>query len=331
MIVPASAASIQEAAKIIRKGGLVAFPTETVYGLGAHALDATAVRRIFAAKERPATNPLIVHVHDLEAIADFSPALGMPELRQLIFKLSDFWPGPLSLVLPRGKNVPDEVTGGKDSVAVRIPAHPIALELLHAAEVPIAAPSANRYTYVSPTCAQHVEDGLGESIDMIIDGGDCEIGIESTVLSLVHATPTILRHGAVTKEQLTAALGQQIFELTESVDPDEIHSPGMNPLHYAPDTRVLLRNDFDAQRMSGRIGLISFRAYEDELGFDFAAVTCLSSTCDLHEVARRLFAALREMDTLDLDYIVIDTCDARGLGRAIMDRVIRATRQKKSQ
>jgi L-threonylcarbamoyladenylate synthase len=166
---------------------------------------------------------------------------------------------------------------------------------------------------------------------MVIDGGECDIGIESTVLSLVHPSPTILRHGAVTKEQLTAALGRQIFELTETEDVDEVHSPGMHPLHYAPDTRVMLRNDFDPQRMSGRIGLISFRAYEDELGFDFAAVTCLSSTCDLHQVAHRLFAALRDMDALDLDSIVIDTCDTRGLGRAIMDRVVRATRQKKAQ
>ena len=331
MIVSASAEVITHAASILKSGGLVAFPTETVYGLGANALDATAVKKIFDAKERPATHPLIVHVDALDTLSQLTPAFSIPEYREKIIKVADFWPGPLSLVLPKSDAVPEEVTGGKDSVAVRIPAHPIALELLQAAQIPIAAPSANRYTYVSPTTAAHVEQGLGNAVDMIIDGGMCDIGIESTVLSLVHESPTILRHGAVTKEQLTQALGEQVFELTEAPTPDEILSPGSNPVHYSPSTAVILRSDFNPEKTSGRVGLISFRAYEDDLQFDFAAVTCLSDTGDLNEIAKRLFLSLREMDSLDLNLIVIDSCEERGLGRAIMDRVTRATKRNRVQ
>lgn len=331
MIVPASSEAIEKAARILKQGGLVAFPTETVYGLGANALDPVAVSAIFKAKERPASHPLIVHIHELDALSELSPAFSLPEYRSRIIKLAEFWPGPLSLVLPRDPRVPLEVTGGKDTVAVRIPAHPIALELLHAAQIPIAAPSANRYTYVSPTCAAHVEQGLGDAVAMIIDGGICDIGLESTVLSLVHDRPTILRHGAVTKEQLTKTLQEQVFEVSEEPDIDDMISPGMSPVHYAPRTQVILKSDFNSENISGRIGLISFRAYEDELNYDFAAVTCLSDTGDLQEIAKKLFLTLQEMDALTLDCIVLDTCEARGLGRAIMDRVIRATRRNRVQ
>ncbi len=228
-----NAEAIAEAARVLREGGLVAFPTETVYGLGANALDASAVARIFAAKGRPANNPLIVHVADTRAarrvVADWPPLAAMLAER--------FWPGPLTLVLPKRDTVPDAVTASGPTVAVRVPAHPLAQALVRAAGVPIAAPSANRSTELSPTRAEHVLRGLDGRIDVLLDGGPTAGGIESTVLDLTATPPRLLRPGLLSIAELESVLGPLSRSLPSSVETTQsLPSPGLLPRHYAPRT-----------------------------------------------------------------------------------------------
>jgi L-threonylcarbamoyladenylate synthase len=228
---------IERAARLIREGRLVAFPTETVYGLGANALDRAAVRRIFEVKGRPSTSPIIVHVDSL----DMARRL-VREWPESAEKLANrFWPGPLTLVLPRAPVIPDEVTAGLDTVGIRMPAHPIALALIRAAGVPIAAPSANPFTRLSPTTAEHVRQSLGDAVDMILDGGPTQVGIESTVLSLAGA-PRLLRPGMILREQIEELIGP--VEVSGRIENGAPHpSPGMHPRHYSPKTRLLLVSD----------------------------------------------------------------------------------------
>jgi L-threonylcarbamoyladenylate synthase len=221
---------VARAAAIIRGGGLVAFPTETVYGLGANALSPQAVARIFEAKKRPRTSPLIVHVADI-AMAR-SVAAEWPELASTL--AAHFWPGPLTLVVKKAESVPDAVSAGLNSVGIRMPAHPLALELIRRSAVPIAAPSANRFTQLSPTTAEHVRQGLGESVDLILDGGPTTVGIESTVVSLVRPEPTILRPGMITIRDLEDATGRRWTTLDGAVNVRE--SPGLHARHYSPRT-----------------------------------------------------------------------------------------------
>lgn len=229
--------ALREAAQALRDGALVAFPTETVYGLGANALDAQAVARIFEAKGRPSTNPLIVHVTSVEA-AQALVAAWPPKAQQLA---QAFWPGPLTLILPKASTVPDAVTAGLDAVAVRSPAHPVAQALLRLAGVPVAAPSANRYTQVSPTTAQHVAKGLGDRIDWLVDGGATQVGLESTVLSLVQDEPVLLRPGMISAAQLEQVIGP-IRSLTNEIVDEQVAapSPGLARRHYSPDAAVML-------------------------------------------------------------------------------------------
>ena len=223
---------LDRAAQIIRRGGLVAFPTETVYGLGANALDRDAVARIFAAKQRPLASPLIVHV-DSVAMAR-TLVVEWPERAQ---QLADrFWPGPLTLVLKKASVVPDLVTAGLDSVGIRIPSHPVALDLIRRAGVPIAAPSANRFMGISPTTAAHVHASLGDTVDMVIDAGPAQVGIESTVASLRGDTPVVLRPGMISQQQLEQATGMA-WEKAED-QPAVMESPGQHARHYAPKTKL---------------------------------------------------------------------------------------------
>jgi L-threonylcarbamoyladenylate synthase len=230
MIVPPDDSNLNRAAQLLRTGGLVAFPTETVYGLGANALDEEAVARIYAVKGRPWASPLIVHVAD-EAMAR-SVTAEWPAVAQALAKR--FWPGPLTLVLKKTTIVPSLVTAGLDTVGVRIPAHAVALDLIRRAGVPIAAPSANRFTQISPTTADHVAKGLGEGIDMIVDGGPTQVGIESTVISLWRDPPQILRPGMISQTDLES-VARVRFE-REAALPKIVESPGMHPRHYAPRT-----------------------------------------------------------------------------------------------
>lgn len=308
------AARIAQAADCLRRGGLVAFPTETVYGLGVHALDRAAVARLFAAKGRPANDPLIVHVPSLEAAAPLVTSLPS-EASSLA---AAFWPGPLTLVLPRAAVVPDEVTAGLPTVAIRVPAHPVARALVSAAGLPIAAPSANLFSRPSPTSAQHVLHDLGGRIDLIVDGGPTTIGVESTVVDLTATPPLVLRPGAVTLDMLRAIVPGIRARGDAPVDDTAPQvSPGLLGRHYSPRTpltlyrgagaRVRLETDADAMRARGQ------------------RVAVLDWPADLDSVAKRLYAALREADATGADAILARDIDAAGgLAEALRDRLRRA-------
>ena len=302
----------------------MAFPTETVYGLGANAFNAAAVNKIYAAKGRPANNPLIVHIASTEHIYEIVKVEPATRLADLLEKLKGFWPGPLSLVLPKRRAIPDSVTAGLKSVAVRIPDHPVALELLKAAGVPIAAPSANLSSYVSPTSAEHVLQSFGNKIPLIIDGGPCRIGLESTVLSLLEDLPRILRPGGVTREALELKIGPVLVNSGVS-GAEPAHSPGMQAKHYSPKTKLIMRSELRPNQLRGLCGLIAFNQKAlNELKFPFVAVKILSPDGDLNAVAAGLFSALRSFDRKKLHLIVLDVCEESGLGAAIMDRIRRA-------
>jgi L-threonylcarbamoyladenylate synthase len=306
---------IQLAAKMIRDGGLVAFPTETVYGLGANALDANAVASIFEMKGRPRFDPLIVHVAgtaDLMGLVE-----NIPEMAQEL--IAKFWPGPLSVVLPKRALVPDIVTAGLASVAVRCPGHDVALRLISEAGVPIAAPSANRFGGVSPTSAAHVAEQFQHQLAHILDAGPCSIGVESTVVSFMEPQPLLLRPGGVTLEEIEAIIGPISIGKTDDVSPS---SPGQLTRHYSPSTRLILTDDEDIAVHGERIGLLTLQAPTSRGQFE--AVEVLSEKGCLREAATNLFAALRRLDLLPLDCIIARPVPAVGLGRAIMDRLQRA-------
>jgi L-threonylcarbamoyladenylate synthase len=329
MIVAATAKNILAAANLLRQGRLVAFPTETVYGLGANAFEQTAVAKIFEAKNRPAINPLIVHISNIDELTRVTSIPTGSLCAQRVGRLSSFWPGPLSLVLPKHPQIPGNVTANLDTVAVRIPSHPIALSLLKEAGVPVAAPSANQSTKVSPTCAQHVEQDLGSTVDLIIDGGNCLVGIESTVLAVHQEYPVILRPGAITQKQLEERLKERVyfyqdFKSTSDNQVTTPSSPGLLFRHYAPMTKLVLKNMIVPEQLRGEIGLISFKPTTSTPYGSYSKVICLSKVGSLQEVAQGLFAAIHKLDQLDLDLIVVDVCEEEGLGVAIMDRLKKA-------
>jgi L-threonylcarbamoyladenylate synthase len=314
-LLPATEEAIERAVRLIRAGELVAFPTETVYGLGGDASDETAVARIFAAKGRPRFNPLIVHVPGLaeaEAFAAFD------ERARVVAR--HFWPGPLSLVLPRraDSGLSLLASAGLDTVALRAPAHLVAQALLRAAGRPIAAPSANRSGHVSPTTAAHVAAELGDRIALILDAGPCPVGLESTVLDLTGATPALLRPGGVTLEQLTAIFGH--IETPASGE-DAPRAPGRLPSHYAPALPVRL----EAKNAQPGEALLAF-GHEAPPGF--AEVMFLSRSGNLAEAAANLFAMLRRLDRPQFTGIAVMPIPDKGLGRAINDRLRRAAAPK---
>lgn len=308
--------AISAAAAVLRDGGLVAFPTETVYGLGASALNPIAVARVFEIKGRPRFDPLIVHVADFgqvgEIIADFPPKAKSLAKR--------FWPGPLTLVLPKTDVVPDIVTAGLRTVAVRIPAHPVALDLIREAQVPIAAPSANRFGRTSPTRADHVVEELGGFVDTVLDGGPCRVGVESTIISFDDEKPVLLRPGGVGVEEIETLVGPVlILDRTEALP----LSPGRLPRHYAPRTPLVLSPGSHLTLDGKRIGLLTLQRPQN---LDhYVAVEVLSQSGDLHEAAANLFAAMRRLDALGLDLILAQPFPNRGLGLAINDRLLRAS------
>ncbi|MGQ0556272.1 MAG: L-threonylcarbamoyladenylate synthase [Nitrospiraceae bacterium] len=312
------AEAIRQAGRIIKAGGLVAFPTETVYGLGCDAMNADAAAKVFEAKQRPQFDPLIVHIADhkqLEIVVGSLPSLGQ--------RLIDvFWPGPLTLVLPKQPVIPDLITAGLSTVAVRMPNHPVAQSLIREADTPIAAPSANLFGYVSPTTAQHVADGLGTRVDLILDGGPCPIGVESTIVSLAGSQPELLRPGSITIEQLSSVIGA--IRLASPVNPQPL-APGQLSCHYATRTPLTILASAGARPIlkdGVRTGLL-IHSHPRDTDDCFAAVEVLSSTGDLREAARHLFAALRRLDSLGLDRIYAEPCREEGLGVAIMDRLRR--------
>ena len=318
------------AVELLRKGELVALPTETVYGLATNALNPIAVAKIFEAKERPRFDPLIVHLPNrdwLGRIVDV-PAGD----RQLIGKLADkFWPGPLTMVLPKRKLVPDIVTAGLDTVAVRLSAHPVFAEIVGELDEPLAAPSANRFGRVSPTTAQHVLDELDGRIPLIVDAGPTEHGIESTIVAVRDGRIAVLRSGPITHEQLSQFADTVSVTLTQ-----RISAPGQLPSHYMPTTPLRLIDKAEAfpPQKNQRVGLLAWSGtfpsptspqLETRCSEAFAAVRNLSDCGDLREAAANLFRYLHELDALGLDLIVAERVPSRGLGAAIMDRLERAS------
>lgn len=324
---------IRCAADALRQGKLVAFPTETVYGLGANAMDARAVARIFEAKSRPKSDPLIVHM----AEASWLPRVAA-EISPIAWRLAEaFWPGPLTLILPKKPEIPDLVTAGGETVAVRVPAHPVALALLKAADVLVAAPSANLFGQTSPTHASHVLADLGERIDMLVDGGEARIGIESTVLDLTSSVPTILRPGGITFEQLTYMLGEvDVRGLTKAEGPQI--SPGLLLQHYSPHGELvyvldpagpaalpLLRQMAENELGVGRrVGVL---LVEEDLPTFTEMPVCvasLGSGSNLWEAASRLYAGMRSLDEMEVDVILARDLGEQGPGLALRDRLQRA-------
>ena len=316
-----SPANLRRLAAALRRGELVAIPTETVYGLAAHALDAKACRAIFKAKRRPANDPLIVHVLDLahaEQLAEFNPAA-----RRLARR---FWPGPLTLVLPKKGCVPGIVTSGGPTVAIRAPAHPLARRLLRLAKIPLAAPSANLFGYISPTTAAHVLDGLGARIPHILDGGASAVGVESTVLDMTNpARPRVLRPGTVTAAQLTDFLGVTVQAAKAKGGRGRQLAPGMLERHYSPRTPLIIgQPDVAAPLDSARILL------RRPAGKPAGNIFWLSRRGALSEIARNLYAVLREVDAGRFKRIVIEPlpAEAGDLAAAINDRLNRAAAKR---
>jgi L-threonylcarbamoyladenylate synthase len=313
---------IQKAAQIIQEGGLVAFPTETVYGLGADALNPIAVARVFEVKNRPQFDPLIVHVADIRQAEIL--VLKFPD--KALKLIEKFWPGPLTLVLPKAALVPDIVTSSLPGVAIRVPNHPMALELIRESGRPIAAPSANPFGRVSPTTAEHVRMSLGNKVDMILDGGPCSVGVESTVLSFMEKEPALLRPGGVSLEEIQALIGKVLVPTTAT---DKPLAPGQLLHHYAPRTPLVLDDSLESLPTGKKIGLLSFR--KPETSYPFEAVEILSEKGDLKEAAANLFAAVRRLDEKKLDLILAHPVPHEGLGRAINDRLYKASQKKNSK
>ncbi len=307
------------AVELLRKGAVVALPTETVYGLAGDALNSMAVAKIFEAKERPRFDPLIVHLPDkqwLERIAKIRNCTNA----QIETLIAQFWPGPLTLVLNRQPIVPEIVTAGLDTVAVRMSSHPVFAEIISAFGKPVAAPSANRFGRISPTTAHHVLDELGGRIPLIVDAGPTTHGIESTIIAVRDDRIDILRRGPITEEQLA-----EFGKINIVSGPTNISVPGQLPSHYAPKTplRLIDNTESFAPVENRRVGFLAWNASIPEE--KFTAVRALSERQDLREAAANLFRCLRELDELDLDLIVAERVPARGLGAAILDRLERAS------
>lgn len=316
----AKTSDIEKAVGVLRAGGLVAVPTETVYGLGANAEDPAAVARVFQVKGRPACHPLIVHIGAAGHLGDWVE--DVPATAQAL--AGRFWPGPLTLVLRRGPRVPLEATGGLETVAVRVPDHPVALALLAAFGGGVAAPSANRFGSVSPTTAGHVRAELGDAVDFVLDGGPCQVGVESTIVDVTSQAPAILRPGGITREDLQAVLGRPL-----ALDPaSRIRVPGQHPSHYAPRARVILvepgrvvAEAGHAQEQGHRAGVFLPPSFAGAPVSAHAVVRLPDSAADY---ARGLYGFLRELDQQGCDLIIASLPEEEGLGLAIANRLRRA-------
>jgi L-threonylcarbamoyladenylate synthase len=312
---------INIAKTLLEKGDLVAIPTETVYGLAGNALDGDAIAKIFQVKNRPTFNPLIIHSDGVEKIAQYVSHI--PE--KAIELAETFWPGALTMLLFKNEKVPDLVTAGSDLVAVRIPHHPLTLELLSILEFPLAAPSANPFGYISPTTAEHVNKQLGQKIPYILNGGPCEIGIESTIIGFADNMPTIYRLGGISVEDIESSIGRVEVATHAAVQP---LSPGMLKSHYAPSKKLIIgsiQKLIQANR-NERFGIISFRDTYHEAEPDYQVT--LSESGDMKEAANKLFAGMRYLDKLPINLIFAELLPEHGLGRAINDRLKRAAADK---
>lgn len=310
--------NIELARNIIQSGGLVGIPTETVYGLAANALDVQSVAKIFEVKNRPSFDPLIVHSDSFEKIRGF--VKNVPIELELLLK--EFSPGPLTVLLPKRNSIPDLVTSGLSRVAVRIPNHPLALELLRSLDFPLAAPSANPFGYISPTISAHVNDQLGDKIDYILDGGACSIGLESTIIGLENNQITVYRKGGLSIETIEKVVGKVKLLEHSSSNPA---APGMLKSHYAPKKNVYEKAKFFSQNSDKnliKVGFLGFSKYLPNIPNKQQFL--LSQKGSLSEAAQNLFSGLRYLDQLDIDTVIIEFVPEEGLGRAINDRLRRA-------
>jgi L-threonylcarbamoyladenylate synthase len=311
---------VARAVEVLRGGGLVAFPTETVYGLGCDAESPTALRRLFAVKGRPVDHPVIVHLADTGDVEPF--VADVPLVARLL--IAAFWPGPLTVVLRRSARIPDEVTGGGDTVGLRVPDAPLALELLRAFGGAVAAPSANRFGKVSPTTAADVQADLGDDVDLVLDGGPCRVGLESTIVDCTGTVPAILRLGGVPQAAIVGVLGAPVELRTTG----ETAAPGTLPGHYAPSARVMLVDRrAAAARASGllasgeRVGLLTLAPAPPDLP---GGLHLLDQPNDVDEFARVLYARLRDADRAHLDVLLVIPPSSDGIGATILDRLTRA-------
>lgn len=321
---------IEKAGKILNGGGLVAIPTETVYGLAANALDGRAVASIFRAKGRPMDNPLIVHIADIEDISRFSLVSRFPEKAKLLAE--KFWSGPLTMIMPKGESIPDEVSAGLDTVAIRFPSHTLAQKLIKAAGVPLAAPSANISGSPSPTTAEHVMNDMNGRIDAVVDGGECSVGLESTVITLAVDPPRLLRPGKITVEQIESVIGK--IEVDDAVlhqlkNGEKAASPGMKYKHYAPKASVVLLKGSTAAYIdfvnnhieSGTAAL----CYDDDIEKLKLKSFSLGKSGDYSSQAHRLFSSLRAIDRDESVKLVYARCpNPEGVGMAVYNRLVRA-------
>ncbi len=318
---------LQEAAKLLRENEAIAFPTETVYGLGANAMNDEAIAKIFEAKGRPSDNPLIVHIgtkSQLDGIVKEIP----PVAEKL---MEHFWPGPLTIILPRKEGISEKVTAGLNTVGVRMPDHPVALALIEEANVPVAAPSANRSGRPSPTLASHVYEDLNEKIAGIVDGGATGVGVESTVIDCTSAVPTILRPGGITKEQLEAVIGTVTLDPALKDEKEKPKSPGMKYTHYAPKaplsivegSREFIQRIVDKKKEEGfKVGVLTTEEYQHVYRAD--VVLSCGVRSDLASVATKLYDVLRTFDASEVDIIFSESFPNEGIGNAIMNRLTKA-------
>ncbi|ESS72620.1 Sua5/YciO/YrdC/YwlC family protein [Methyloglobulus morosus KoM1] len=315
--------TIQLAAELLHQGKLVAIPTETVYGLGADAKNPEAVKRIFAAKGRPADHPLIVHILDKAALEEW--AIEIPEIA---WKLADrFWPGPLTIVLKKHPDVPMEVTGGQNTVALRVPNHPVTLSVLRAFGGGIAAPSANRYCRISPTLASHVEEELGDKVDMILDGGACQVGLESTIVDLSGTQPRLLRPGQISKSEIEELLQVKLL-LPENNE--QIHAPGMMEVHYAPDTTTILCTVEQIEKIQQGVVYrhkynLGVMAYDSEIKADTNSYV-VKMPKHANDYAHVLYSIFRELDNPSVDIILVEQPPQTEEWRAVNDRIGKAAK-----
>ena len=314
--------NIEKAVAILSNDDVVAIPTETVYGLAGNAFSEKAIRKIFEVKQRPLFNPLIIHTHSVDGLADLVSEF--PKKAQQLAEA--FWPGSLTMVLKKKPAVPDLITGGKDTVAVRVPNHPVTLALLKKLPFPLAAPSANPFSCISPTTAQHVADYFPESIDMVLEGGTCANGIESTIIGFENNEPVLYRLGSISVEEITSVIGPIAFKNTVEKAPS---APGMLARHYAPKTKTYLVHDvatFAQQFPNQRVGVLLFSKKLEAPNVTHQEI--VSQTGDLKEAASNLYQALHHLDKAHIDLIIAERFPDQGLGQSINDRLTRATKNE---
>lgn len=309
---------IAKAIAILNRGELVAIPTETVYGLAGNIFNEVSVKKIFTTKNRPEYNPLIVHIPSKDYLKKVVSEI--PEKAQ---QLADaFWPGSLTLILPKHKSIPDLVTGGKGTVGIRIPNHPLTLELLSRLEFPLAAPSANPFNRISPTKPEHVAEYFSNQIEMVLDGGTCQKGVESTIIGFENDEPIVYRLGAISLEDIEAVIGRVTIKNKNEENPD---APGMLLKHYSPKTKIIVSEAIkkDIERFKNeKLGVLSFRTSHSDSRIQFQSI--LSEKGDLEEAAANLYEALHELDKQNLSLILAEKFPDNGLGRTINDRLQRA-------